>query len=316
MNVTQPLSGLHQVSSWPKLAATVRDDGTGTLVVNGTNRPCSAESVTALRTGMVARCVAIATSLHRPVRLDVTEAGQTYGLAVRPEGYVQLIEPDGTIPAPDGLTVDEGRCRQCRRLQAVTSTTCGQCGVDEPLRVEVAPPAEPNDLAPTPLAPVVVAAAPVASPPAPADAGATAVDMALPSQPVVEPRDVELTRIRTPTVPDEPARPRLHLVFTSREPITADGGVTIGRQPTAEGGRRPIPVPSPGRMLSRTHAAIDLDEDGRIIVTDLHAGNGVSLQEQPPVDLAPGEPTVVPTGATLLLGDVYVTVAKLDSDTP
>ena len=65
MNVTQPLSGLHQVPSWPKLVATVHDDGTGTLMVNGTSRACSAESVTALRTGMVARCVAIATSLHR-----------------------------------------------------------------------------------------------------------------------------------------------------------------------------------------------------------------------------------------------------------
>ena len=311
VNVTQPFPGLHQVPSWPKLVATVRDDGTGTLMVNGTSRPCSAESVTALRTGMVARCVAIATSLHRPVRLDVTEGGETYGLAVRPEGFVQLVEPDGTIPAPDGLTVDEGRCRHCRRLQPVTSTTCGQCGVDEPLRVEVAPPSKPNDLAPAPLAPVLVTDVPVAAPPAPPDAGATAVGMALPPQPAVELHDVELTRMRTPAVPDQPARPRLHLVFTSREPVTVEDGATIGRQPTAEGGRRPIPVPSPGRMLSRTHAAIDLDEDGQIIVTDLHAGNGVSLQTEPPVDLIPGEPTVVPEGATILLGDVYCTVATM-----
>lgn len=313
MNVTQPVPGLDQVPSWPKLVATVHDDGTGTLMVNGTSRACSAESVTALRTGMVARCVAIATSLHRPVRLDVTEAGQTYGLAVRPEGFVQLVELDGTIPSPDGLTVDEGRCRSCRRLQPVTSILCGQCGVDEPLRVEVSPPAEPNDLAPNP---VEVADVPAAAQPAPTDAGATVVGMALPPQPPVELRDVELTRVRPPIVPDEPTRPRLHLVFTSREPVTADGGVTIGRQPSAEGERHPIPVPSPGRMLSRTHAAIDLDRDGQIIVTDLHSGNGVELQEQPPRPLTPGEPTVVPEGATLLLGDVYCTVATMHPDTP
>jgi len=86
--------------------------------------------------------------------------------------------------------------------------------------------------------------------------------------------------------------------------------VTIGRQPTAEGGRRPIPVPSPGRMLSRTHAAIDLDEDGQIVITDLHAGNGVELQQQPPRLIAPGEPTVVPEGTTVLLGDIYCTVTR------
>jgi hypothetical protein len=127
------------VPSWPKLVAMVRDDGTGTLTINGTNRACSAESVTALRTGMIARCVAIATSLRRPVRLDVIDGSQTHGLAVRPEGFVQLVEPNGTIPSPHGLTLDEGRCRHCRRLQPVTSTTCAQCGVDEPLRVEAAP---------------------------------------------------------------------------------------------------------------------------------------------------------------------------------
>ena len=154
MNATQPLTGLHRVPEWPRLAATVASDGTGTLTINGVSRACAAESVAALRTGMIARAVAIGTQLRRPIRLDVTEEGRTHALAVRPEGYVQLIGADGTIPAPDGLSIDEGRCRVCRRLQPVTSATCVQCGVDEPLRVEVAPPAEPNTVAPPAAAPI------------------------------------------------------------------------------------------------------------------------------------------------------------------
>ena len=121
-----------RVADWPRISATLRADGTGSITVNGTERPCVADNVTALRTGMIARAVAIATQLRRPIRLDVTEDGRTHALAVRPEGYVQLVGADGTIPAADGLGIDEGRCRICRRLQPVTSTTCVQCAVDEP----------------------------------------------------------------------------------------------------------------------------------------------------------------------------------------
>ena len=105
MNATQPVPGLHRVPEWPRLAADVTADGTGTLTVNGQRRACAAESVAALRTGMIARAVAIATQLRRPIRLDVTEDGRTHALAVRPEGYVQLVGADGTIPAADGLYV-------------------------------------------------------------------------------------------------------------------------------------------------------------------------------------------------------------------
>jgi len=87
MNATQPLTGLHRVPEWPRLAATVTHDGTGTLTINGVSRACAAESVAALRTGMIARAVAIGTQLRRPIRLDVTEDGRTHALAVRPEGY-------------------------------------------------------------------------------------------------------------------------------------------------------------------------------------------------------------------------------------
>jgi len=280
MNATQPIPGLHRVPDWPRIAAAVHNNGTGTLTINGTSRACAAESIAALRAGMIARAVALGNQLRRPVRLDVTENGQTYALAVRPEGYVQLVDADGTIPPPEGLSVDEGRCRICRRLQPVTSATCVQCGEPEPLRVEVAPPGAA-------LAPRQPSAAPSHGP-----------------------DEVEHTRTsRQATAAALAQRPTLHLTFNTQHAVDVAAGIAIGRTPKPIDGREPLTVESPGRMLSRTHATIDVDDAGRIVVTDLDSGNGVELQSAPPRWLTPGEPTVIPDGATILLGDVYCTVA-------
>lgn len=289
MNATQPLTGLHRVPEWPRLAATVTHDGTGTLTINGVSRACAAESVAALRTGMIARAVTIGTQLRRPIRLDVTEDGRTHALAVRPEGYVQLIGADGTIPAPDGLSIDEGRCRVCRRLQLVTSAACVQCGVDEPLRVEVAPPAEPNTVAPLATAPVT----------RPSPVELDELD---------ELHDVEHTRISRRAAP---AAPVLHLAFNTQRSVDAGPHVVVGRNPEPVDGREALTIVTPGRMLSRTHATIDVDDAGRIVVTDLDSANGIELESAPPHWLTPGEPTVIPDGATILLGDVYCTVSSI-----
>ncbi|MDZ8202753.1 FHA domain-containing protein [Microbacterium sp. SSW1-59] len=274
---------MYRVPEWPRLTATVTHDGTGALTINGVSRACEAESVAALRTGMIARAVEIGTQLRRPIRLDVTEEGRTHALAVRPEGYVQLIGADGTIPAPDGLSIDEGRCRVCRRLQPVTSTACVQCSVDEPLRVEVAPPDEPNRIAPAPAASVT----------RPSPVGLN---------------EVEQTRISRRAA--TPAAPVLHLAFNTQRSIDAGPHVVIGRNPESVDGREALTVVTPDRMLSRTHATIDVDETGRIVVTDLHSANGIELQSTPPQWLTPGERTVIPDGATILLGDVYCTVTR------
>lgn len=307
MNATQPVPGLTRVPTWPRLVAELRGDNTGTLTVNGTSRACAAESIEALRTGLIARAVSYAAQLRRPVRLDVTEAAASYQLAVRPEGYVQLVDAEGIIPAADGLSVDEGRCRHCRRLQPVTSTTCIQCHLEEPLRVEVAPHGEPIAAPPIPVdAPeeppadvdevvhlTEVSPAP-ASAPAPTSATVPAPELA---------DDVQDTRVsRAPA-------PVLHLAFTSQRSVTAPDRVVIGREPVSKNGQHPVTVASPGRQLSRTHAAIEVGQDSQIVVTDLNTPNGVKLLATPPRWLTPGEPTVVPLGATLLLGDVECVVS-------
>jgi hypothetical protein len=281
VNPTRPVPGPQRVADWPRVVATLNQDATGTIAVNGSERPCAAPSVEELRTGITARCVAIATGVRRPVRLTVTEPSGTWQLAVRPEGIVQLLDDAGTIPPADGLSVDEGRCRQCRRLQPVTETRCAQCGIAEPHRVELAPLSE--DVEPE----------------------------AEPNPPTTD----ELVMTRPRQRPAVQPRPRLRLHFNTQETVDVDGNAAIGRNPSPIDGRHPVLVTSPGRMLSRTHALVDVDDAGRVVVTDHGSGNGVETLTEPPMWLTPGQPYVLHPGTTLRMGDVDCT-PEVVGDTP
>lgn len=266
------------VPAWPRIAATVRPDGTGTLTINGTERPCAAAGIDELRTGMIARSVAIAARLRRPVRLTVTDALQAWAFAVRPEGIVQLLDAAGTIPPATGLTAHEGRCRRCRRLQPVTAATCVQCGLSEPHRVEADP---------------------------------------VPAEAVVPDADAaEEIDERTQLLPrrHQSRRPTLRLTFNTQAIDVAEN-VAIGRNPEPVDGRKPLSVASPRRTLSRTHVLIDVDDHGRIVVTDHGSGNGTEAQTDPPRKLTPHTPYQVEPGTTLRLGpDVTCTVAIAPGD--
>lgn len=262
------------VAAWPRISAAVRPDGTGTITINGTERPCAAASVDELRTGVIARCVTLARRLHRPVRLTVDDGVESWVLAVRAEGVVQLVDDAGTIASASDLVPHEGRCRACRHLQLVTTSTCSRCGLDEPHRVE-SDPIDSRQVVPE---------------------ASAAVDALHQAEP-------------TSQAPTRQTQRALLLKFATRSPVQTEGGVAIGRNPESVDGRHPVSVDSPARMLSRTHALIDLDEAGRIIVTDYHSGNGVETQTQPPARLDPGTPYVVHAGTTLLLGDVAVEVS-------
>ncbi|MFS0703237.1 FHA domain-containing protein [Cellulomonas sp. 179-A 9B4 NHS] len=84
--------------------------------------------------------------------------------------------------------------------------------------------------------------------------------------------------------------------------------MAIGRNPAPVDGRRPIAVTSPGRLLSRTHVLVDVDEHGRVLVTDYNSGNGTEAQTDPPRQFEPNVAYVVESGTTLLLGDVTCAV--------
>jgi hypothetical protein len=140
-NANRQEDSTQNLIAWPRITATLDDRTSGTLVINGIVHPCWAESIDVLRTGMIARCTATAISLGRPVRVDVNEGGQSWVLAVRPEGIVQEVGSDGAILPSDGfLSVVEGRCRRCRHINPVTASQCVRCGVEEPLGVLAAAP--------------------------------------------------------------------------------------------------------------------------------------------------------------------------------
>lgn len=287
------------VPRWPRIVAVVDRDGTGRLSVNGTERECAAESVDALRAGVIARCVAVAVTMGRPVQLLVTEDAVEWALAVRPNGVVQPLHDDGTVDPPGDVVVAESRCRACRHLQPVTAAVCSACGVDEPLAVEVVP---------SETAAAEVVPPPAADRAAPPSAHASAPTGQARSS-VVDPlgRQDE-RRAATPTPSPPAARSALRLTFPPETPIVVGRAAVIGRKPDPVGGRQAVSVESPRRMLSRTHLLVDLDEQGRILVTDHHSGNGTYTQGEVPLQLAAGQPYVVAAGTTLLLGDVLCTL--------
>ncbi len=302
MSATQALRASEAVADWPKVVASIHGPSDqltdapptyiGSITINGTERPCEATSVEELRTGMIARCVAIAIRLHRPVRLTVKDSSQTWTLGVRPEGIVQLLDAAGTIPPADGLTVHEGRCRICRRLQPVTEAVCVQCKTPEPHRVE----ADPID---------VKAVVP--------DAATTVEELPVVRAVVVPVEELDHTVMAKPTPPPV-TRPRLRLSFTTQEPVDTSESVVLGRHPIAVGDRKPIAVESPERMLSRTHALIDVDDEGRIVVTDYHSGNGIETQTDPPRRFEPGVPYTIEPGTSLRMGDVVCTIEVTPSE--
>ncbi|RCK69934.1 FHA domain-containing protein [Desertihabitans brevis] len=316
------------VVAWPRIVAVVRPDGTGSLTVNGTERPCGAESVEVLRTGMIARCVAIARSLARPVRFTVTEGEATWTLAVRPTGVVQLLGEDGMVAPSEGLTVHEGRCRSCRRLQPVTETRCPQCGTLEPLRVESGPAEDElgarsassasSPPRPVPDRPRAEAAAPTAtspseiepdSPPPPADRPPRAPIPATPPA-ASAPGRPGPAGAAPPAGPGPTTRTvRMRISFEHQPPVLLDapGGVVLGRAPQTRDGRTPVPVVSPRGLVSRTHALLDVDARGRITVTDVGSRNGTGpVGSRTP--FPSGQPHEVAPGTRLRLADVVCTV--------
>lgn len=284
----------HHVPAWPRLKAVVNPDGTGTLTVNGTHHPCEADSVDSLRIGMTARAVSYARTLRRPVRMDVADGPDHYRLAIRPEGYVQLLSDTGTIKLHEDLIVSEGPCRRCGHPQPVTSDTCSACHVREPFNVE-APTAAERETSPE-RETVTKAEAPPA-----------AVRVSTPVAHELLAPEVNRLTATAPTA-------ALLLAFDAQHSARVPGRVVIGRNPDPIDGRHPVRAASPRRELSRTHATIDVDDCHHIRVTDLGTPNGVKILSSPPRRLIAGAPTLIDSGTQLLLGDVECTITLVRND--
>lgn len=104
------------------------------------------------------------------------------------------------------------------------------------------------------------------------------------------------------------ARPTLVVHLDTGETATAAAPVVIGRRPKALPGHTAVTVTSPGRETSRIHAVVDIDAEGRLIVTDQDTPNGTRVND---VALEPHRPTIVSPGARLELGDAVVHIEVL-----
>jgi hypothetical protein len=105
------------------------------------------------------------------------------------------------------------------------------------------------------------------------------------------------------------AKPAARIIMCTGMVVSLGRPVLIGRAPqvsrvTGKDLPRLVTVVSPNHDISRTHAQVRQDGDD-VVVTDLHSTNGVLLRPEDgePRPLHPGDPTVVPPGVVVDLGD-------------
>jgi len=176
-----------------------------------------------------------------------------------------------------------------------------------PLAGSAPAPAAPPAAAPAPLAPAPVAFTGVPGPvaPIPGIPGLSSVPAAPVATPVSAP-DLDSTRM---VPPSSPAGWTLELPDGRR--VSVDGAVSLGRDPASEQGGTLVPIVDPARSMSKTHARFDL-AGGGVTVTDLHSTNGTRIESEAAstVSVAPGSPTPVPEGATVVLGEYAVRLSR------
>ena len=276
------------LARWPQVTAALRPDGTGTLSVNDHLYACAATSPDRLYVGVLARGTVIARTMGRPVRVHVSDTTGSRLLAVHADGRVQPVLADGRLDAAQ--PVPASPCRRCGTDAPLAAATCASCGTLEPHRVEQSPVAvldaatlaQPDEALAEQLG-AVGPALPLTTPPAlQTTVRARPVAVAVPAPPAIAARPVGTSATSLPLLR---ARPLLRLAFDSQPGVTLDGNASLGRAPSAIADRQPVPLTSPGMLVSKTHAFIDVDDDGIIRVTDCNSTNGTvvhALRDRPP----------------------------------
>ena len=109
--------------------------------------------------------------------------------------------------------------------------------------------------------------------------------------------------------------PAWHITLPGGQRVEVTGAVVLGRDPSRSE-RWPdatlLPVTDPVKSLSKTHAALEIDE-GNLWVHDLDSTNGVFVFSPAigAVQVDPGTRVIVPDGARIEFGDFSVLVARL-----
>lgn len=89
-----------EIPRWPKISVTLNADGTGLLTNQGRDHRLNAPDIDAARADVIARVVATARSLERPVRLNSTDPDGEWELAVHPDGTVTELAGKPAPQAP------------------------------------------------------------------------------------------------------------------------------------------------------------------------------------------------------------------------
>lgn len=271
--------------SWPRFKVEILTIGqaacTATLYATGRPIACTAPTLDAIRAGVIARCAKVATQFGRPVALEVVEPAGIYQLAVHASGIVQQVEIGQQIPDPTDLVPATGACRHCGAILQVTVSSCTQCANAHPLRIEIYSSTPPPQAAQQPH---------------------ETLDS-------VSPAAVETAHIAPGEPLAVPARSIVVHFTDTGETLTVAAPAALGRKPTYEG-HTPVVLPSPGRMVSRTHALVDVDERGNLLVIDNQSANGIEVDGR---TLSPTTPTIVASGSRLKLGDVTLRIEAAPS---
>lgn len=110
-----------------------------------------------------------------------------------------------------------------------------------------------------------------------------------------------------------PARTRWRVRFDHGETFVVDGLVLVGRRPEARAGEtvaRLVALSSADMSVSKTHAQVGPAPDGAVVVMDRGSTNGTTLVRQGVSrQLAPGRPTTLVHGDTVIFGDRQMAVS-------
>ncbi|MFC9351108.1 RDD family protein [Arthrobacter sp. NPDC057013] len=172
-----------------------------------------------------------------------------------------------------------------------------------PVQQVASPVASRAPVAPAPAAPAAVASQTPAEPVVPGGALASAVHPASP----VHPDDaMDRTQVRAGVRQDAPEAV-LRITLDDGRDVRLAHTVLIGRNPAPAAGESQaqlLPVPDPGRTISKTHLHLLTDGAG-VWVTDRHSTNGsaVTTPDGMRTALQPGVPAFVSPGTTVHFGD-------------
>jgi ribosomal protein L40E len=297
------------VPAFPRIDATIRENKTGELTINGTSHAVVAADLARLRAGVIAQCAATARKVKRPVRVTVVDVAGTYSIAIHPDAFVQVLDNTGhcaDLPAGAARPISNSPCRRCGESVPVSAVTCPQCDVENPHDVRAAPPSTRV------TAPITIPVPPARAEPTELLARWAPAAAAAP-KPVVDDFDeIERTVIRAPQ-----RQLTADLLFSTGQNLIVTTSALVGRSPAPQDGESVgtlFSIDDPTRTVSKTHFRIDWKDDALNIV-DRHSGNGVVVERdsESPRTLAPMAAFELHEGDRVLIGDQAFTVTIRDA---